>query len=146
MNQCKDIPDRPVLLFLQELGRWGTWYSGFDNSVGLAMPEGTPEKLVRAKMASLIRRKLVDGCSCGCRGDYELTAKGAEILKEPVPDTPHYCHFAFHKSTLSREPEFFLGGVAVPVDKLPDISDMYQGYRTRDMITSADFAKIEIRT
>lgn len=82
--QCKDIPDRQVLEFLNSLGRWGTWYWEDDykpeNSVLRAMPEGTPVKLARAKMAGLIRRGLVGGCGCGCRGDYELTAKGREFL------------------------------------------------------------------
>lgn len=83
--QCKDIPDRPILAFLSGLGRWGTWFecaSGelYDNSVQNAMPAITPEKLARAKMAMLIRRGLVDGCSCGCRGDYEITEKGLAYL------------------------------------------------------------------
>jgi predicted transcriptional regulator len=44
------------------------------------MPDETPVKLARAKMGMLIRRGLVDGCTCGCRGDFELTAKGADLL------------------------------------------------------------------
>jgi hypothetical protein len=85
--QCKDIPDRPVLVFLAGLGRWGTWLENqcgelFPNSVQNAMPAAVGEKLARAKMAMLIRRGLVDGCSCGCRGDYELTDKGREFISE----------------------------------------------------------------
>ena len=85
--QCKHIPDKPVLEFLRNLPyyrpgvqRTGTWYSGFDNSVDKSMPEGTPEKLVLAKMRSLITKGLVSGCQCGCRGDFELTTKGLSTL------------------------------------------------------------------
>ena len=31
-------------------------------------------------MKQLIKRELVDGCDCGCRGDFEITAKGEEWL------------------------------------------------------------------
>ena len=44
------------------------------------MPPKTPEKLVRAKMGGLIRRGLVGGCDCGCRGDFFITQKGLELL------------------------------------------------------------------
>lgn len=32
-----------------------------------------PEKVIRAKCRQLIKRGLLDGCTCGCRGDFELT-------------------------------------------------------------------------
>ncbi len=38
------------------------------------------EKLILAKMKQLIKRGLVDGCACGCRGDFEITPKGEEWL------------------------------------------------------------------
>lgn len=43
---------------------------------------GFPEKVVLAKMAALIRRGLLDGCPCGCRGDFELTKQGEGFLGE----------------------------------------------------------------
>lgn len=82
--QCKDIPDQPILAFLRALdGRWANWFGNeFDNSVTLAMPTGTPPKLALAKMRMLIRLDLVDGCPCGCRGDFVLTDKGyAELAR-----------------------------------------------------------------
>lgn len=88
--QCKDIPDRPILEFLSKSRIWGTWYAGEDgilpeNSVRRAMPEPDgimlPDKLVQAKMKQLIRRGLVIGCTCGCRGDYEITSKGKLFLR-----------------------------------------------------------------
>jgi hypothetical protein len=82
--QCKHIPERPILEFLSSMnGRWSNWFakedgSPYENSVLHAMPPGLPGKLVLAKMDSLIRRGLVDGCSCGCRGDFVITEKGDE--------------------------------------------------------------------
>ncbi len=75
--QCKDIPEEPILLFLAALGpRPATWFWSEDyrpdNSVLRAMPEGTPAKLGLAKMRKLIKRKLVAGCACGCRGDFRI--------------------------------------------------------------------------
>jgi hypothetical protein len=91
--QCKDIPDRPIVQFIADLqGNWGTWFSWIDdatgdlvipeNSVVKAMPNGAglPDKLVLAKIARLMKRGLIDGCPCGCRGDYELTSKGREFI------------------------------------------------------------------
>lgn len=31
-----------------------------------------PRKVVLAKLKSAVRRKLIEGCCCGCRGDFEL--------------------------------------------------------------------------
>jgi hypothetical protein len=81
--QCKDIPDLPVLQFLkQHEGRWCTWGDGYSMpTIQDAMPEGTPCKLQRAKMKTLIKRNLVDGCGCGCRGDFKITRKGIELIE-----------------------------------------------------------------
>lgn len=82
--QCKDIPELPILRFLEGLnGRWANWFSPeFDNSVRRAMPADVPPKLACAKMVMMIRKGLVDGCPCGCRGDYVLTDKGRAALTE----------------------------------------------------------------
>jgi len=78
-TQCKDIPDEPVLRFLaQRPGVWHNWYFGDDKDVRNAMPADVPEKLVLGKMRMLMRRGLVGGC--GCRGDFEITAKGQQWL------------------------------------------------------------------
>jgi hypothetical protein len=90
--QAKDIPDVPVLEFLnQHVGEWCNWvdlktestfeirYQG--RSVLHAMPEGTVSKLALAKMKSLIKRGLVDGCACGCRGDFQITREGKQFLR-----------------------------------------------------------------
>jgi hypothetical protein len=44
------------------------------------MPPDAPDKLILAKMNKLLRRGLVDGCGCGCRGDFEITDKGLAFL------------------------------------------------------------------
>ncbi|HCI3133238.1 TPA: hypothetical protein NOV55_005408 [Klebsiella pneumoniae] len=81
--QTKDIDKIAVLKRIAEIeasGRCGTLFQGFDNSVNTSMPEGTPEKLQYAVMRNLISKGLVDGCCCGCRGDFVLTAKGADLV------------------------------------------------------------------
>lgn len=78
--QTKDIDKLPVLIFLSTLGKWGTIHPGFDNSVLLAMPDGIPPKLATSVMRTLIANGLVDGCACGCRGDFTLTDKGKELI------------------------------------------------------------------
>jgi len=106
MTQCKDIPDLPILKFLAKLSRQEIVYS-YENcgrtesfrptracvfeepsySVQRAMPPEAQgqDKLVRAKMGMLIRRGLVTGCTCGCRGDFELTEKGRAFLDSLKP-------------------------------------------------------------
>ena len=82
--QCKDIPDIPILKFVAGQPIWGTWFAGFDNSVDQAMPKDVPPKLVHAKMNMLLRRGVIDGCPCGCRGDYEITEKGKREIERGV--------------------------------------------------------------
>ena len=42
---------------------------------------GIPEKLVLSKARSLIKRELMEGCDCGCRGDFEITDAGRALLE-----------------------------------------------------------------
>lgn len=44
-----------------------------------------PPKVVHAKLRRLIRRGLVDGCYCGCRGDFSLTVNGRQALDDSTP-------------------------------------------------------------
>jgi hypothetical protein len=98
--QSKDIPEVPILEFLNKhIGEWCNWvsleveakfelkYQG--RSVLHAMPEGTAGKLALAKMRSLIKRGLVSGCACGCRGDFEITDEGkAFLIKSALAERP----------------------------------------------------------
>lgn len=81
--KCKDILDKPVVEFVRKHGGVGcNWYDLDNNprSVVHAMPKGMPQKLVLAKMKQLLKRGLVNGCGCGCRGDFEITDKGNAFL------------------------------------------------------------------
>lgn len=87
--QCKDIPDRPILELLAKNPTqchnwcWNEW------NVVEAMPPGIPPKLALAKMRMMIRRGVVDGCPCGCRGDFVITEKGlAKISSQNTPSQP----------------------------------------------------------
>jgi hypothetical protein len=92
--QCKDIPDKPILEFLAtQPGHWFGWWNGREDNVRKAMPLGldTPDNLVLAKMRSLIKRELVEGCTCDCRGDFYITPKGCEAISrsdliEKIPE------------------------------------------------------------
>jgi hypothetical protein len=39
-----------------------------------------PAKVVRARLRALRKRGYIDGCACGCRGDWNLEAPGRELL------------------------------------------------------------------
>ena len=85
--QAKDIPEWPIIAFLA--GRHGVgahWFFNGEDSVRSVIPEGTPDKVLLAKMRALIKRGLVDGCCCGCRGDFALTAKGLEHMADSSTD------------------------------------------------------------
>lgn len=65
---------------------WATWWSG-----GAAYGPGlvdkfpaVPWKVLRAKARKLINRRLLDGCCCGCRGDFELTGAGVAAIGATV--------------------------------------------------------------
>lgn len=86
--QAKDIPDKLVLEILSKhQGEWAFlrdngelhWNStGYDNPIKIM--ENAPKKVVLAKFRSLIKRGLVGGCDCGCRGDFEITDKGLTLI------------------------------------------------------------------
>lgn len=88
--QTKDIDKLPVLKFLGNLGKWATIHPGFDNSVLQAMPADISPKLAASVMRTLIANGLVDGCACGCRGDFELTEKGKEVLNARTNTTEEH--------------------------------------------------------
>lgn len=79
---CKDIPTAPILRFLLENAPDPYFLFEGLRSIKAAFPQGfdTPDNLCRAKMRKLIERKLVDGCACGCRGDFRITEYGRTIL------------------------------------------------------------------
>jgi hypothetical protein len=93
-RHARDIPDRLFLAAVDAAtldgAGWATrWHVGMVLG-GLPLQPfvdevpGVPAKVVLAKARRLIRRGLLSGCDCGCRGDFELTAKGiAELGSNP---------------------------------------------------------------
>jgi len=80
--QAKDIPDTDVLNAVRAVGdaRGGArWCFTWD--LVLYFPS-VPWKVVQAKCKALIRRKLMKGCGCGCRGDFELTEAGRALVAD----------------------------------------------------------------
>lgn len=75
MMQAKDISDDVVLDAIKTRGRNGVaiWSTRWDIQDELAQ---FPKKVVIAKLRSMIKRKLIDGCVCGCRGDFEIVEGG----------------------------------------------------------------------
>ena len=87
--KCADIPDLTVLRAVERLSRtdWPItggaprgetrWVMRWD--LDEAFP-AVPRRLMFAKCNRLIARGLLTGCTCGCRGDYELTDLGRDLL------------------------------------------------------------------
>ncbi len=89
--QAKDIPDPAVLdaigraltaknaAEIAEPPRWvtalrlqpGTSTSVTRWEIGALLPDW-PEKVLLAKLRSMLRRGLIDGCACGCSGFFEI--------------------------------------------------------------------------
>lgn len=86
--QAKDVDAIPVLRLLDSLhGEWAYLFEHHERSVLNAMPADTPPKVAQAKMRGLIRRGLVDGCGCGCRVDFTITAKGRALVTGETQET-----------------------------------------------------------
>lgn len=98
--KCSEVPIMPVLEFIDSCQRGEKfWYPtnnqtqhfgekvahndacsfhGYENSLYHAIPKGV-HPLGVAKI--LIREGLIDGCTCGCRGDFVLTERGKNVLE-----------------------------------------------------------------
>lgn len=83
--KAADIPDALILDAITHA--WAThWDLDSPNSLPRLVPElrTFPEKVLIAKLKSMVRRGVIDGCECGkCRGDWTLS--------EPAPYPP-YCN------------------------------------------------------
>lgn len=78
--KCKDIADEPLLRFVAtKQAEKGGWVNRWD-FVGTPYAD-LPDNLFRAKMGKLIGRGLITGCTCPCRGDWEMTPKGLEFIR-----------------------------------------------------------------
>lgn len=82
--QAKDIADARVLAIVSSVGDQRRRAEGgggvtFTDDVQGNLPEFHP-KVVLAKLDSLVRRRLLSGCACGCSGSFKLTASGEDAL------------------------------------------------------------------
>lgn len=82
--KCADLPDEAVIaaILQAQIQRQATDVL-YDSSQAIgqvparyidlvpAFPD-VPDKVLRAKLGKLIRRKLITGCICGCRGDFTV--------------------------------------------------------------------------
>lgn len=105
--QCKDIANEDFLNAVRTASRLsgGGWAMAWDVGCVLAghpehiradaahqdipTDECFPWRLVRAKAQKLIDKGLLDGCACGCRGDYYIPGEWpvenrAEVLVAPI--------------------------------------------------------------
>lgn len=92
--QCKHIDDARILTFLADNKGPANWYcekdgTPYHNSVAISVPFGTPQKLLLKKMEMMVRRGVVDGCACGCRGDFSITEKGLKEIKPQIESNLH---------------------------------------------------------
>jgi hypothetical protein len=55
---------------------WATWMALGEQ----AELRCVPPKVALAKSRKVLKRGLVTGCGCGCRGDFEVTAAGLGLL------------------------------------------------------------------
>lgn len=90
--KAADIPDGEFVAAVQEAQRrrghtsatrWDVaWVlSGHPGETSFAADAPAlryPEKVVLAKAKTLVRRGIIDGCCCGCRGDFFLPPAEAD--------------------------------------------------------------------
>lgn len=89
--KTKEIPDHLLLeLLAQRQGSWAFLHEsgelswpGEGKTVVTFARAPVPRKLMLSKFRSLHKRGFVGGCPCGCRGDFEITDKGLELLGQP---------------------------------------------------------------
>jgi hypothetical protein len=83
-NSAKEIPDLFFLLAVEIICEYKGYWA---NRIELGRYLGEIGKVVLAKAHQLIKRGLLDGCDCNCRGDFELTSKGILLLLEKTDET-----------------------------------------------------------
>lgn len=77
--QAKDLSDAEMLDAVHEC----RLVHGYDRSATIWEIQErlahVPPKVVRAKLRSMVRRKVIEGCTCGCRGDFVALEYGAPM-------------------------------------------------------------------
>lgn len=87
MPKTSDITDKEIL---REIYISCVEHNCWSNTTIIAESfSDFPIKIVASKLSRVMLRGLVTGCDCGCRGDWELTTKGYELIsEEPWRDNP----------------------------------------------------------
>lgn len=90
--QVKDIPDKEMIDLVDRLwnvprvyevnGKLEFFYANGASIFDICKVwDAIPQKLILAKLKKLIEQKKIDGCACGCRGEFTVIREG-EILVE----------------------------------------------------------------
>lgn len=88
--QAKHVPEAviftrllhaPGWMYTFEIAEWMDSDALARNFYSSPELRGVPWKVLQAKLKALRRRGLIDGCACGCRGDWELTTEGVAYAK-----------------------------------------------------------------
>lgn len=79
--QAKHLSDERVLRAVADRAQFDgeIVYSVPTSDVAKHFPSA-PYKVVAAKLSRLLHRGLLDGCDCGCFGDWKLTEAGVYVL------------------------------------------------------------------
>lgn len=96
--QAKHIPDERILMVIDELTVMR--YTAMTWEIYAAWPH-IPRKVILAKLDKMVRRKILDGCACGCSGQFRII-KGPRMRclrckvqkKDHALKSPH-CEFFF---------------------------------------------------
>lgn len=88
--QVKDIDKNKVLEeFAKHQGKWAFVYDDNVISWGVGKDEvisniltSYPRKVVLEFFKKMINKGYLGGCACGCRGDFEITDKGLELINQ----------------------------------------------------------------
>jgi hypothetical protein len=82
--KAADIPDEELLFAVAHIQAVGQMWANF-TELSLVLV-GYPQKVVVAKAARLMKRGLLTGCTCGCRGDLEVTTAGLVLVLDAIGD------------------------------------------------------------
>jgi hypothetical protein len=87
--QAKHIPDEAMVLIIKQLKGMPGMY-GYPGGIQVFRPAehttvnitdicnlypSVPRKVIMAKLRRLVKRGVIDGCTCGCRGDFKVIGK-----------------------------------------------------------------------
>ncbi len=91
--QVKDIPDQAMIDLVDRLWNAPRAYMEGDNLVVfypngastfdiLKMWDSIPPKVIMAKLKKLVAANKLDGCTCGCRGEFTVVRADEKYLVE----------------------------------------------------------------